>query len=190
MNQKHRIFIAINLPKEIKEKLAVYQKKWAELPIRWTRLDNIHITLVFLGYVNNEELLETCKITKEVASKHPSFYLNLNKICYGPEGKKPPRMIWAAGEKSQEFAFLKDDLDKSLTWSPSIRFMSEKREFSPHITLGRIRQWEWRRIEPEERPEIEEEINLSFSVNTIEIMESLLKRKGPEYTILESAPLG
>ena len=67
--------------------------------------------------------------------------------------------------------------------------MSEKRGFSSHITLERIRQWEWRRIEPEERPEIEEEINLSFLVNSIKVMESLLKRKGPKYTILESANL-
>lgn len=177
--KRRRIFIAINLPEEVRKKLVEYQKKWPELPIRWTKAKNIHVTLVFLGYITDEEFVEICKITKEVASRHTSFSVNLIKICYGPTDKKPPRMIWAVGERSEEFASLKDDLDKSLG-------ISENREFTPHITLGRIRKWEWRQIEPEERPEVSEEINLSFSVDSIEVMESVLKKGGPEYTIVES----
>ena len=206
MKQRHRIFIAINLPENIKKKLVEYQKKWPELPVRWTKPDSLHITLAFLGYLKDEELVEICKITREVASRHTSFEVRLNKISYGPNGKKPPRppkfsetvtseednnglrkfgrprMIWAAGEKSEEFTALKNDLDKLLA-------SSEGRQFSLHITLGRIRQWEWRRIEPEDRPEVEEEIDLLFPVNSIEIMESVLKRGGPKYNIIESINL-
>jgi len=182
MSQKHRVFIAINLPEDIKKKLTDYQEKWPELPIKWTKKENIHITLIFLGYLNSEELLEICKITKEAASRHSSFLVKLIKICYGPPKKMPPRMIWAEGEKSEKFAALRDDLNKVLN-------IREAREFSPHITLGRVRQMEWRRIEPEERPEVEKDINLTFEVNSIEIMESELKRGGPEYTILESEVL-
>jgi len=170
------------LPMEAKRKLAEYKERWPELPVRWTKLGNIHITLVFLGYIADEEVVEVCKAVKETASRHSSFSVNLFKICYGPTDKKPPRMIWAIGEKSEGFTALKNDLDKALA-------SSEKREFSPHITLGRIRKWEWQRIEPEERPEIEQEIDLSFPVDSIELMESVLKRGGPEYTVLESAPL-
>jgi 2'-5' RNA ligase len=65
----------------------------------------------------------------------------------------------------------------------------ESRIYTPHITLGRIRVWEFRQIEPEERPDIEKEISLSFQVNSIEVMESQLKRGGSEYTILKSCPL-
>ncbi len=200
--KRRRIFIAINLPEDIRRKLTDYQKKISELftlhrseasgagPIRWTKPDNLHITLDFLGHLTDEELVEICKITKEAASKNSPFFVNLNKICYGPpplagqaSNKKPPRMVWAVGEKSEEFASLRDDLDKSLA-------VSEKREFSPHITLGRIKQWEWKRIEPEERPKVNEDINLNFSVDSIEVMESVLKKTGPEYTIFESAELG
>ena len=189
--KKRRVFIAINLPEDIKQKLGDYQKKIEKLftpyrseasgsgPIRWTKQDNIHITLAFLGYIADQELINICSAVKEAASKHSSFPVNLFKICYGPTDKKPPRMVWAIGEKSEEFASLKDDLDKSLA-------ISEKRQFSPHITLGRIRKWEWQRIEPEERLEVDEEIDLSFSFDSIELMESVLKRGGPEYTILES----
>lgn len=73
--------------------------------------------------------------------------------------------------------------------SAPVGFSPENRAFSPHITLSRIRTWQWRQMEPEERPEVNKDISLSFEVNSIEVMESQLKRGGSEYTILESAQL-
>ena len=186
---RRRIFIAINLPEEVKKKLEEYQAKWPDLPVRWTKKDNLHITLIFLGYVSDEELLEICKITREAALRNEPFLINLTKILYGPPKKMPPRMVWVEGEKSKEFAVIRDNLEKSLTASEQVNFSPEERAFSPHITLGRIKAWEFRQIEPEERPTVKEEISLSFEVNSIEVMESQLKRGGPEYTILESVPL-
>ncbi len=172
---QRRIFIAINLPESIKNKLVKYQLKWLELPCRWTKKENLHITLEFLGYLTDEELMELCQRTKKIASEKKDFSVCLNKICYGPPRqnkfgtgqapKKPPRMVWVMGEKIKELNLI------------------------PHITLGRIKTWEFRRLEPEERPEINEDIDLNFEVNSIEIMESQLKRGGPEYTVLESIPL-
>jgi len=185
---RHRIFIAINFPEEIKRELEKFQSRWPELPVRWVKPENLHITLAFLGYLTDEELVEILRITKEVAQRHQPFSINLNKICYGPP-KMPPRMIWVEGEKSKDLANLQLDLEKSLTSSGKIKFEPEERSFTCHITLGRIRQWEFRQIEPEERPNVETEISLSFDVSSIEVMESSLKRTGPEYTILESCPL-
>jgi len=182
---RHRIFIAINLPENIKKKLSDCQSKWLELPCRWVKKENLHITLVFLGYLSDEELLEILKITKEVASRNQPFSINLNKIFYGPP-KQPPRMVWVEGEKSEELGKLQQDLENSLRGTPK---QKENRPYAPHITLGRLNQWEFRQIDPEERPEVNEEISLNFEVKSIEVMESELKRGGPEYTILESAPL-
>jgi len=161
---RHRIFIAINLPQEVKKELGSFKSKWPELPARWTKKDNLHITLEFLGYVSDEELLKVFQGTGELASKHQSFEIHLNKIIYGPP-KKPPRMIWAIGKRIGELNLV------------------------PHITLARIRAWDFRRIEPEERPEVNEDIDLTFEVDSIEIMESVLGRGGPTYTILKSFPL-
>lgn len=180
---RHRVFIAINLPEDVKEELASYQSKWLELPCRWTKKDNLHITLEFLGYVSDQELLEICEIAKKTAQKHTSFEIKLDKIIYGPPKKIPPRMVWIEGEKSKELGDLKDDLAKSLGYNP------EKGTYSPHITLGRIKTWEFKTIEPEERPEVSEDIDLTFEVNSIEVMESVLKKGGSEYTVLESCPL-
>ncbi len=186
---RHRIFIAINLPEEIKKRLTFYQSKWPELPIRWIKPENLHITLAFLGYLTDQELLEVLKISREVSQRYKPFSIILNKICYGPPKKMPPRMIWVEGEKSQELGKLQKDLENSL-FTTSIKGLEpEARPYTPHLTLGRIRAWEWRQIEPEERPIVEEEISLNFEVNSIEVMESELKRGEAEYTILELCPL-
>ena len=185
---RHRIFIAINLPEDIKKELLNYQAKWPELPVRWTREDNLHITLIFIGYASDQDIGGVCKVTKEVVSRYSAFSVNLNKVCYGPPKKMPPRMVWVEGEKIKELADLKNDLERALV-DAGVHFETENREFKPHITLGRIKTWEWKKIEPEERPEINEEISLSFEVKTIEVMESQLKRGGAEYMVLESVPL-
>ena len=185
----HRVFIAINLPEDTKKQLSLYQAKWPELPCRWTKKENIHITLVFLGYVKDEELPEILKIVKEAALRNKPFFINLKKICYGPTDKKPARMVWTEGEKSKELAILQMDLENSLQGEVS-NLKRESRAFAPHITLGRLKSWEFKTLEPEERPEISEEISLSFEVNSIEIMESKLKPQGPDYFTLESLTLG
>jgi 2'-5' RNA ligase len=185
----HRIFIAINLPGNIKKKLSEYEDKWLELPCKWTKKENIHITLAFLGYLTDEELLDVCKIAEESALRNKPFSIDLNKIAYGPSDQTP-RMIWAEGEKNEELKKLQKDLENSLAGSSPELNNGKGKGFSPHITLGRLKQWEFRKIEPEERPKVDEEIGLSFEVDSIEVMESNLKKGGPEYIILESHRLG
>lgn len=180
-----RVFIAINLPESLKIKLAGFESKWPDLPAKWTKKENLHITLAFLGYVQDDEIPGILRKTEEIAKKHKPFQLNFNKICYGPP-KKALRMVWAMGDKSEELRGLQSDLENSLSNLP---FKKENRYYNSHITLARIRQWEFKQIELEERPQIEEFIDLSFEVNSIELMESQLKRTGAEYMVLQSIPL-
>lgn len=187
MEKRHRIFIAISLPEDIKKYLARYQEKWSELPARWTAKDNLHITLEFLGNLTDQEVADVCKVTEEVAKRHSAFSINLNKVLFGPPRKMPPKMVWVEGEKSDDLTDLKEDLQEYLL--EKVRFRPEGRGFTPHITLARINEWEFKKIEPEERPEINEEINLVFTAESVEIMESELKHGGPVYTILESCLL-
>lgn len=181
---KRRIFIAINLPEKIKEELLNLQKKWPNLPCRWLKKGNLHLTLAFLAYLTEEELVKVFEITEKVALRNQSFTISLNKLCYGPDRKIPPRLVWVQGEKSEELARLKKELDELL--SESIHFTPENRDFLPHITLGRIRKWDWKLIEPEERPEVDIDVSFEIPVNSIEVMESHLKRTGAEYEILKS----
>ena len=101
MNKRHRTFIAINLPHDIKKRLAGFEKKYQDVPAKWTGIDNLHITVLFLGDLIDQELAQVCKISGEVAKNHNSFNVSLEKIAYGPKGKLPPRYIWVGGGESQ-----------------------------------------------------------------------------------------
>ena len=177
----HRIFLAINLPKTIKTELLGYKERWPELPARWTTQGNLHITLVFLGNTSEKELEEVRHIAREVAANHKTFSFSLSQIVYEPQ-KKQPRMIWAKGTMSKELMSLQKDLTRALGYQ-------EEHPFSLHITLARLNEWEFRRIEPEERPIIDEEISLTIPVSSFEIMESTLKRGGAKYSVIESIAL-
>jgi len=180
----HRIFIAINLPEEAKKELLFYQEKWGDLPVRWTKEANLHLTLIFLGYIPDEALLSIFEAVKKVIKKYQPLLINFQKIYLGPPDRTP-RMFWVEGEKNQELAILKNDLERELG---ELKGKEEVRAFRPHITLGRIRLEEWRQLQ--QKPKIEEKISLIVPVNSIEVMESQLKPTGAEYFILESVELG
>jgi len=154
---KRRIFIAINLPENIKNKLIVYQRKWGDLPVRWAPKLNLHITLVFIGYVGDDEMYEICNIVRETAKRHEPFIINLKKIILGPPNKFP-RMFWVEGERNEEIAKLKSDLEDMLLKSDNSGFRKKEA--------------------------------FSFPVESIEVMQSNLKRTGAEYAVLESVELG
>jgi len=185
--QRRRIFTAINLPENIKNKLVPYQRKWADLPVRWTIKDNLHITLVFIGYAGENETYQICKSVKNTVKNHEPFAINLERIVIGPPNK-PPRLFWVEGEKSESLADLKNDLENNLLNSDSGYKQKQVRPFRPHITLGRIKQSRWKKLESV--PEINERFRHNFLVESIEVMQSDLKRTGAEYSVLESAQLG
>jgi 2'-5' RNA ligase len=159
------------------------------LPARWVKKENLHITLAFLGYVKDEDIPKIIEIVKNVATKHYPFLIKIVKVAYGPPRVSPPRMVWAIGERNENLWKLQEDLKNALMEMKIPQLEEERKGFVPHITLARIRKWEFKQMEPEERPEINEDVNYSFEVKSIEIMESHLKRGGAEYTVLESAPL-
>ena len=185
--KKRRIFIAVNLPAPIKKKLLEFQRQWADLPVRWTKEPSLHINLVFIGYVDNDEMLEICQLARQVVKKNQPFEIKLKKICLGPPNR-PARMIWIQGEENPALAQLKSNLGEALLTSAKSGFnRRENRPFQVHITLARIRQEEWRRLP--NKPKIDQEVSLSFPVESIEIMESQLLRDGAEYVVLESIKL-
>jgi 2'-5' RNA ligase len=194
MEKRHRIFISINLPGEVKKALIKRQEALASQFVvdggelaKWTKPNNLHITLEFMGYLTDEETADACIALKDVAEKHESFEVNINQVVYGPKDKMPPRMIWAIGEKSKELSNLREDLEKSLL--EKVRFTPEGKASAPHITLARLNSFAFRQMNQEEIPEINENVELLFTVESIEVMESEMKKGGPVYTILESHQL-
>ena len=189
MEKRHRVFIAINLPAEVKKELGNFYTKHPELPAKWTKKDNLHITLEFLGDLTDVEIGEVCLAVKEIAKHHKPFDIVLNKIVYAPPKKNPPRMVWCDGEKSNELVDLKDDVQEGLLGKVSFKPDSIT-SFIPHITLAKILEMEFRNFDLDERPEINEDIDLIFTVESVEVMEAIRSREGSKYIILESHTLG
>ncbi len=213
VQKRHRIFIAINLPADIKKHLAKFEQRFSDLSrsrsdtgssyefddsnssgtalFKWTPEENIHITMVFLGDLTDIELGEVCVATRDIAAKHATLDINLNKVGYeipfDEAQGKPPKMLWASGEKSAELSALKKDLEEALL--EKVHFVPEKRGFAPHVTMARISAFAWRAINPEERPNVDEAIDLLFTAESIDVMESEAGRGGPHYTIIESIQL-
>lgn len=182
-----RIFIAINLPEKVKKRLKEFQEKYNYLPVRWTKEPSLHLTLIFIGYVSDEQMLEVCRAAREVAVKFEPFNINFRKIILGPPGK-PPRMIWLEGEANKELSEFKNQLEEVLIGCDSGFSHRETRPFKPHITLARIKMEQWRQLET--KPVVEENFEAQVPVASIEVMESDLKRDGAEYAVLESCAMG
>ena len=115
---------------------------------------------------------------KQVGARHTHFTLVVNRIVYGPDEKRP-RMIWALIGKSPELLALQENVVATL-------HTEQEQNFTPHLTLARLRAFELSRMETEELPDVSEEISISFEVKSIEVMESRLRRSGAEYTTIQS----
>lgn len=183
---KRRLFIAINLSENVKKKLIEYRQKWYNLDsklIRWVNKFNLHVTLVFIGYVSDDEMYNICNIVKETAKKHEPFFIKMERIILGPLDAAP-RMFWAEGEKSEELAKLQTDLENAIAGKDYMK--KEIRPYKPHIALARFRSPLLKSLPKE----INEPLKFEIPVETIEVMESGLKKTGAKYSILESVNLG
>jgi len=185
---RRRVFLAINLPEKIKKRLAEYREKYDNLPVRWTKEASLHLTLVFIGYVDDEQVLAICQAARQVTKNFESFELAFKKMLPGPADK--PRMIWVEGEKNKDLADLKNQLEDSLLNVNSGFLKKERQVFSPHITLARLNQNSRNLLQSGDLGSVAEEIKFQVPVMSVELMESDLRGDGAEYVILESFPLG
>lgn len=189
---QHRIFIAINLPENIKTRLREFQSRFSGWPVRWTKEVSLHLTLVFIGSVSGQQLVETCQAVRTAASKYQPFFIDFQRIVLGPPGwlerGTPPRFIWVEGGVSRQLTDLKREVETVLLSVNAGLVSGEARPFKPHITLARIPPEKWQRMASQ--PLMDKEFLAQWQVTSVEVMESDLKRDGAEYIVLESMILG
>jgi 2'-5' RNA ligase len=135
-----RLFVAIALPEEIKASLVAAQSRLASiLPrdgVSWTRGENLHVTLRFLGNVLKERCEALARDLSAVASRNESFELKVQGIGSFPNVRRP-RVLWA-GVHDELKLIGRLHQEVSAATAP---FTSEpmERNFSGHITLARIK---------------------------------------------------
>jgi RNA 2',3'-cyclic 3'-phosphodiesterase len=134
-----RIFIALALSDAARETLRREERLLARvLPdVRFATPDDLHLTLVFLGEVDEATLAQVIALVGEVASHARPFELSLAGLgVFGPP--HAPRVIWAGvGGDTQRLLALQRRLADALE---SLGFSREQRPFSPHLTLARLKR--------------------------------------------------
>lgn len=186
VNDTKRVFIAINLNKEIKKYLSNIQEdiinyNSSQLKMKTVERRNLHISIKFLGDLNRLEIEKISRALQKLSSKYKPFRINLSKrVGIFPNTKKP-RVIWIGVEKgNSEVEKIYHDIERELQ---SELFYHNDKKFTTHITLGRVKYIKY----PNNLIEFMKKIDfkdISQMVNSVELMESNLTTKGPIYGVI------
>ena len=177
-----RTFVAIFPPPEVRKKALNCAK---HLPlgerVRWTKLENVHLTLKFLGDVREEVLDDLCAALEETCAKHTPFDVGLTGLEAFPSARRA-RILWAGvGAGSEPLRSLTADLDTALA---ALGFEREERPYTPHLTLGRVRGRPASFDLPQDMGDLQ-----GFRVRQIELMKSTLTAAGPIYRTVRAFDL-
>ncbi len=181
-----RCFIAIDIDEQIIKDLGYLQEELqGKLDIRkgdvkWVNPENMHLTLKFLGEIKDEQTVDVCNITKEVASRHKNFELDVRTVgCFGG---RSARVLWVgAGENCEDLLQLHKDLEEQLETAGWPR---ESRKFSAHLTLCRIRNSKAGFKISQLAGQYTDYSLGTSSADSVTVYQSRLTPQGPVYTIL------
>src|SRR5581483_8853950 len=178
-----RLFVAIEIEPAIRERMNDFVNGLrAKIPeAHWARAEGLHITLKFLGNVADERRTMIENALRSVRGK--AVRLSLKQLGVFPNPRSP-RVLWVGIEAGPELQQLAMAVDQQMN---SIGFESEKRAFSPHVTLARFNQ----------RPRgdlgsLLSEAQTGFgtmTANEFHLYESKLSPQGSRYTKLASFKL-
>ena len=188
-----RSFIAIELPVELKRAISRLQeqlKAGSRAPVRWVSPENIHLTLKFLGDIDAVVIDDIKDALQEAVWGISAIRLGAEGLGVFPNNTRV-QVIWVglSGEIDR-LQKLQQSIDKELA---KLGFPAEKRGFSPHLTIARLRD----RANANERQDMGRLVentrfqsSLDFSVTSIHLMKSQLTREGAIYSRLGSVNLG
>jgi RNA 2',3'-cyclic 3'-phosphodiesterase len=179
---KLRTFIALELPEIHKQAILTYLNSWSKLHrngINWVKPENLHLTLLFIGDTNSEDIAQIKEAVFETVPKADSFRLK----CLGFElfPAVEPRLLWVKLESMDKriFTFAKE-LNRAIR---GLGLEPDAKSLKLHITVGRIksRQPIWL-----EQEFLQAALPLeSAEYHDVTLYQSILKQDGPVYTALE-----
>ena len=186
-----RLFVAIELPDDIREGLGrlISKMKYKAPDAKWVDAGGIHLTLKFLGSVDSARTSEITEAITEAASGISPFSLEVAGLGVFP-GLNRVRVVWVGLEgETGKLSLLQNRLDANLD---ILGFPPENREFTPHLTLARVRE----NATPPERQALGQLIAAakiepvgSFTAESVSLMRSQLNPRGAIYTRLAGVEL-
>jgi len=186
-----RAFIAIEIPLEIRQAVCIatsaLQKGTGSL-VRWVPMENMHLTIKFLGDVAPSNVDILSQMLRAEADLFHSFELSLSGLGSFPNLKRP-RVIYIGIQAPAALETIQRGIEAT---SRRLGYSSEERGFSPHLTIGRVKQNATATEQQTIRRALEEtKIGAlgTARVDSVHLYKSDLKPTGSVYTRLYSAPL-
>ncbi|MBA3728846.1 MAG: RNA 2',3'-cyclic phosphodiesterase [Actinobacteria bacterium] len=182
-----RLFVAIDLPEDVKgwldEVMASFRRP---VPgVRWTRVEGWHATLKFLGRTPPGILEDVRIAVASVAARTRAFETSLTAVGAFPTPRRA-RVLWVGlADEERRLARISKSLDEAL----APRFVAEKREPKPHLTLARLDP-------PRDVRELIPSVlkarthSASFPVDRLILYTSHLSPRGGSYEALDRSSLG
>ena len=178
-----RLFIAIELPDEIKKELVKVQAqlKKADVDASWTRAEGMHLTLKFLGEVAEQRTPEILSSLRKALESAVPLRLEVEGAGTFPNPKNA-RVVWIglSGDR-EKLMQIQLAVEQALVLLGMER---ETRKFTPHLTLGRIRNIRSRDRWITALEEIKDISLPGFDVTSVSLMKSELKPSGAVYAEL------
>ena len=182
-----RLFVALEIGATALDRVADEQARLAETmresSLRWTKRDQLHITLVFIGEVSDDRAAQLVEIMRAPISQ-PPFRFELGGVgAFPPRGA--PRALWIGVKSGAEQVIQLQSLIAGRLEDVGVE--REHRPFSPHLTLAR-----WRESRPSDRPGTSATSSPTIArvdVNTVTLFQSRVSSAGSTYTRLAECPL-
>lgn len=136
-----RLFIAISANFEVQNQIQAILKKLRinsdrkEVDVKWSKPENLHITLSFLGNVEDEKISLVCQAMTAAAEKVNTFSLSIRGLSGFPS-QHSARSVYFDVQRSQSLLNLQSALEAELN---QIGFKLDDRNYVPHLTIGRLR---------------------------------------------------
>ena len=184
-----RSFLAFELPPDIKRMIKDISEdvRRSGLDLKLVKVDNIHLTVVFMGNIRSEDVQAIGEEAEDVCSGFEPFEITLKGLGVFPNTRRP-RVLWLGLEmETERISAFRDSLQERLL---DFGVKEEKRAFTPHLTLGRFRKPE--RNDPLLGDIISRYADIKGPVGRLEelvMFKSELRSGGAEYTKLNSFPL-
>ena len=187
-----RAFIAVEIPSEIhkaiESKTAPLRAALDASLVRWVPTDNVHLTLKFLGDVSPANVEMLSQMLSVEVGQHATFALKFGGLGSFPNPRRP-RVIWIGIQAPAGLEALQHGIEAA---AATLGYPSEERSFSPHLTIGRVKQNVSSAGVQKIRSALEQtKVGAlgTAQVSAVHLFKSDLKPSGAAYTRLFSATL-
>ncbi len=186
-----RLFIAVDIDDEIRKSLNdIVQRlkkgiQFTSASPAWVPVENMHITLKFLGETDESMLPKIKDVMNNIALNITPFEINFEKLGVFPN-RHAPKILWTGINNGKDILkTIQQNLEYEMN---KLGFDFDDRDFSPHLTLARIKNLRGTKAMMDVVTSHSNFITKNCSVKELILFQSVLHKTGPEYTKLYLSP--